>query len=76
MTKIVPLKQVNKDLDKLIVSYEDLRHRISRWIEGDCIDQAISKLDELLELRKAIKQMESLNVIISYDKEDQSSGIV
>lgn len=62
--KLVKLKEVIKDLEKLKESYENLVSLIADQVRDKQIDEASENLEKLKALRIAIEQMGNLNVQI------------
>ncbi|KKO51116.1 hypothetical protein [Paenibacillus sp. DMB20] len=62
--KLVKLKEVVKDLEKLKDSYDDLRLLITDQVRDNQIAEARSNFEKLESLGAAIEHMENLNVQI------------
>ena len=60
--KLVKLIEVIETLEKLKDRYDGLRGLIADQVNDNQIEEAKEDFKELLELKKAIEQMENLNV--------------
>lgn len=60
---MLTVKDVFKDLEKLKDRYNKLRSEIADDFNDDWIDKALPKVEKLKELKKAIEQMEELEVV-------------